>query len=231
MSKHYYAEKIGEWEAITGAGAAADAFNEEIGSVIGEEAVDPADVQREKFKTAKRLSDFGGFRFYTLGPAYVHVGIPVNLLGVFGQLTGFEGPQLLHKFDHDLFSGLAEWGNCIEGMPEEHYIALQHYMATQVFTREDAGEYWSFDYKEVSIPDPFAVDRKEAGNGTAYATVGVFLPSGNKYRLDTGGLDGVTVRLVPRPAKAEVLHEASVVLKNKGATDGGGRTETGPQDQ
>jgi hypothetical protein len=214
MGEKFLASRLGEWEALTGLGKAADQFNKDKGRVIDEQPVEPIAVQKEKFSQAKRLADFTGFRFYSMGPLYVHVGIPFDIMGGFGQATGFKGPRLLLTFDHDVLTPLDRWGNRLEGIPAENYVVLQQFMLTQSVTRIDADEYWAFDYKEVLIPDPLGIDRKEVNidDPHPHAIVGVFLPSGNKYRLDTAGPAGAGILLAKRLPKASAVHEGTAIL-------------------
>ena len=170
----------------------------------------------------KKLSDLSDFRFFSLGPLYVDCGIPFDIIEEFRATLqkggdNYDGPRVVLEFKNPLFRGLKEWCNVLEGvwLGPEGYDKLIRFVTTQTIRQKDTGQFWTFKHFELAIPDPMVIDRSEynPNDPEKRAVIGLFLPSGNRYRLNPGVVGNYPplnlIRYSPDP---EVVKEAQIML-------------------
>lgn len=211
-SHRFDARTMGELEAARATKRIADRFNRDVHTAIGDAGVATTAPTVER-ATGRLLGEYTGFRFYSLGPAYVTLAIPFDIVAEFRNTTQVECTRKVVRLQrHILFPQLEEWGTVLEGMPAAEFAVFCQYMETQTAMDKQTGTLWHFRRRDLVIPDPVSVDERRLSGETA--AVSVFLPSGEKYRLDAAP-DAVTatIRMVRCRPAADVLHAARMLKR------------------
>ena len=219
MSELFDGTKLGDAEAIRRTGQAANQFNAAKDNIIDSGKVGTVKVRRENASTARRLSEFTGFAFYTLGPVYTVARIGFDIVGDYGNHTGFTGPRVIINLRAPLFDGLGGWSNVLEGIPLEHMSGLRRFMASQTALMVDTGIYWRFEEEVIRCPDPLGIDRLDIQGPDDMAEITVFVPSGNRMRYTVKRPATPPLQLIAaQPRTAVVVEARAAVLahKNKG---------------
>lgn len=216
MAELFDGTKLGDAEAIRRTGQAANQFNSARDNIIDQGQVSAVKVRRENASTAKRLSEFTGFAFYTLGPVYTVARIGFDIVGDYGNHTGFTGPRVIVNLRAPLFDGLGAWSNILEGIPVEHMIGLRRFMASQTALMVDTGIYWRFEEEIIKCPDPLGIDRLDIQGPDDTAEITVFVPSGNRtrYTIKQPAIPPLQFT-VAQPRTAVVVEARAAVLAHK----------------
>ena len=189
---------------------------DEEGELLDTREVSEETLGVEKAYRVRRLADFTGFRFFTLGPVYITMNVPFDILGAFASdcETGeFERHAL--TFKHNIIQGIEAWSPILEGIPVELWSDFEQYMATQSMRDRGRGLYASVDAYRVKILDPLGVDASDLSQGPDdQALITVFAPSTNKGRW----VLNIPARGVPQtygfrlePADPRVVQEAQAL--------------------
>ena len=219
MSELFDGTKLGDAEAIRRAGQAANQFNAAKDNIIDSGKVAAVKVRRESASTARRLSEFTGFSFYTLGPVYTVARIGFDIVGDYGNHTGFVGPRVIINLRAPFFDGLGAWNTVLEGIPTEHMIGLRRFMASQTALMVDTGIYWRFEEETITCPDPLGVDRLDIQGPADTAEITVFVPSGNRARYTIKQPAVPPLQFTAAQPRTAVVVEARAAIqahKNKG---------------
>jgi hypothetical protein len=207
MTTVFDSNKLGVEQAILQTKKLAGQFNADRNKVIDTGDVATVPIRQENATTARRLSDFTGFTFYTLGPVYTVARIGFDIVGEFGNHVGFTGPRIVLRLRSRFFEGLGPWDTVIEGIPTEHMPGLKRFMATQTAFMVDTGAYWRFEPEVITCPDPLGIDRLDIQGPDDTATVLVFVPSGNTTRYTVAAAKEPPFRLSALPPRAAVVVE------------------------
>ena len=188
-------------------------FDDE-GKVTKTGEVEAAATKVDKLPSSvKRLSNYKDMKFFTLGPIYVTAMVPFDVIEDFKTKLGYTGTRLLLSFQHPIVDNISGWCNLIEGIQVSHFDVLTKFITTQTFLRRDTKELWNCVYQDINILDPFAIDDKPLSSMET-ASIRVFLPCGNKYRLTIPGYTLVepTIKLRRDPPLISRLKEAKTVF-------------------
>ena len=190
--------QLRDWLKLVDFGTKALQFNSDIGKVLDEQPITRQPGGREDLKGAKRLSDVYDFRFYSMGSVYTHCSIPFDVMGEYRAMmaankTPYEGPRIVLNFNNPVFEGLNEWDTILEGIwTGQPMDDLVRFMTSQRIRQQGTSTYWGIKYKEVAIPDPMCIDRKEYDvlDPLKRVVIGVFYPVGNQYSLGIAPIGG-----------------------------------------
>jgi len=186
-----------DWLRLVDFGEKAIKYNAEKGQVLDTMDITKKPGEKDKVGSYKRLSELDDFRFFSLGPVYVNCGIPFDVIQQFRDTLikggdAYDGPRLVMEFKKPILTmatGLGIWGNILEGihMGPTGYDKLVKFMNSQTIRQKETQTYWTIKHVEVLIPDPMAVDRSEysPSDPDKKAIIGLFLPSGNRYQVNT----------------------------------------------
>jgi len=210
-------------EKINGASRYAEEaqrMDEEEGCVLNVEDIDLLHVPTEGSYKVSRLTDYPGLTFFSLGPLYVVLRIPFNILETFAVDTGmgtFERHTLY--FSHPIVRGLGDWSFILEGIPDAVATTLFKYLDTQVAVVRHSGVYSTFLRRDVAIADPYGVDRKDLLPGEDPTRIVIYVPSTNQYRVDLmespPGPPPVSLRVQQWPALPKVVAEGNAALNKR----------------
>jgi len=192
-------------------------MDREEGSVLACEDIDLLQVPTERDYDVARLEDYGGITFFSLGPLYIALQIPFNIVETFAADTGMgDFEKHVIYFAHPVIRRLGPWRFILEGIPDAVAGVLFQYLDTQVMVRREEAIYAKFLRRDVSIADPFGVDRQDLLPGEDPARIVVYVPSTNQYRIDLAdpppGPPPVSLDLLQWPAQEDVVTEGAAVL-------------------
>lgn len=192
-------------------------LREDEGHVVKQHDIDPLSLPTERQYEVSRLTDFPGIAFFTLGPLYVALNIEFDILETFAADTGvgrFERHTIY--FGHPIVAGLKEWSFILQGIPEPLAVTLYRYLDTQTILNRGSNLYSVFQRRNVTLPDPFAVDRKEMTAGEPPARIVAYVPSTNRYRLDFAerplGPEPVSLRLLRLDPQPDIVATGNALL-------------------
>lgn len=215
-------QNLKSWLKLVEWGDKVFGFDAAKSSIIEETELVTRPGTKEPVGTVKRLGHLTDFRFFSMGPVYAGCSIPFDIIENFRATmsetrTRYEGPRIVLEFKHPVFEGLGPWNNKLEGVwhGDEGYNWLVKFMTTQAVRFKDSGTFWRFTHKEILIPDPMAVDRNEYStkDPDARAVVGLFMPSGNRYRINNARVYNMPpVSFVRESPDPDVMREAVAAL-------------------
>lgn len=179
-------------------------------TVLSEDSITPLVGGDDPVTRAKLLRDYSDLWFYSAGPVYTHCCVPFDIFEQFKELTGYEGPRHVLKFEHHVFNGLAEWGHILEGIAIDAAEDFTQFLTTQTVRRNEA-DYWVIRHQETLIADPLAFERNEFDGNSPTAVINLFTPSGNAYHLLPRTLELQPMGFVQMRPEPEVVKEAQIV--------------------
>ena len=182
----------------------------------------------EKPSQPRRLKDFTGYAFFTLGPVYTWCNVDRDMIEAFRELTTpdahvrtFDPPRLALQFRKPILETCNNaWDYYLEAVSLEYIQQLKDLVTTQRFRVHDPADvkkttYWGADVVDRIIPDPIAIERNDYTEGTGKddCMIHVFLPSGNVHRIGISPMSTLPVRLVRRPPDKAIVLEAKTLLQ------------------
>jgi len=186
-------------------------MNNDIDKVVATDEIVTSPTRADRATTAKRLSDYSGIKFFTIGPVYITASIPFDIVEDYKVRLKYTGPRLLLNFNHSIVDGIGSWCNLLEGVGAQAFDTLTRFVITQSAIRRATKELWGAVYQDVTIIDPCAVDNNAVTPIGGTATIRVFLPCGNKYRL-TVAKAGSSIVLKREPPLLTRIKEAKIAL-------------------
>ena len=157
----------------------------EEGQVVQEHSIDPLHLPTERAYDVARLTDYPGIAFFNLGAVYLALNIEFDILETFAADTRIgEFEKHTIYFNHPVIEGLQDWSFILQGIPVAVALLLYRYLDTQTVLKRQEGLYAVLQRRDISMLDPFAVDRRDLVPGEPPARFVVYVPSTNKYRID-----------------------------------------------
>jgi hypothetical protein len=206
-----------DWSFYNSQALKAGKFSKDENRIIGELDKDKQPGGSDRAPQVKRLSDYTDVWFYSLGPVYVHCGVPMDIIGEFRKVVGYAGPRHVLRFNNPVIDELGDWGHVVEGIEgEENIRQLQQFMATQSIVTDklepEKRRYWKVKVFETLIADPIAVDNLVYNEQEPKPIITVFCPSGSRYELRPDITTSLPLKLVTNKSDPKVVAEARVVF-------------------
>lgn len=152
----------------------------------------------------KRLSDYTGFRFFSLGPVYELLGVPFDILGEFHDLTGDPFTVITLEFKHPFVEPLADWSRVVQGVPSDVFETLKRHLETQGAHFGEERLYSEIVGVEMLVEDPLERDEASVVTGLD-ALVTVFVPTTVRYSVMPASRHGsLPIRLYRNPPEARI---------------------------
>ena len=133
----------------------------------------------------KRLRDFSGFTFFTLGACYETVRIEHDIVGAYDAETPEKFTLLTHHFQLPILAG-KEWSCVLQGMETPVFENFKAWVELVRIRRPGTAagskiEFWQMRDYPVAVQDPLA--REERTIAGADPVIHVFAPAGLEYTL------------------------------------------------
>jgi hypothetical protein len=201
-----------DWGEFKQFAAKALKYTSDIHHVLTQLDIEGKGELANKLRPGQRLSDYSDIHFFNLGAIYTRCYVPFDIVAEFERLTGYDGPRVAVKFDHEIIAGIGEWSYILEGIArtQESIDLLRKFLTTQMIIR-DPGELWVVRHHNVLVADPLAVDRSEYNETEDKPMIDLFLPSGNGFELQPDVTSTLPVALRVANPDPRVVKQAEIV--------------------
>lgn len=163
----------------------AHAMQNSVGQVQGVDDLQIRDTAVDPLK-GKRLRDFTGFTFFTLGTCYEMVGIDQDVIGAYDADTSERFTVLTHHFKLPIIAAESGWSYVLQGLETpvfENFKAWFERLGFRTYKPDGVtvAEYWGARGYPVTVQDPLA--REERALEGADPAIWVFCPRNTKYTV------------------------------------------------